>query len=115
MYFYLISKSICFIIICFNFYMYFFQFLVQIMHVCYERAVGIGTPVKPMISALISQDSFLHFQQGALDINTTAITVIEERCIWKDPPNTNHSSKTDIKSYHKRGQDFRRSVMLGSK
>lgn len=115
MYFYLISKNICFIIICFNFYKYFLKFLVQIMHVCYERTVAIGTLVKPMILALSSQDTFLLFWQGALDTNATAITVIEKSYIWKDPPNTNHSSKIGVKSYHRRGWDFRISVMQGSK
>lgn len=62
--------------------------------------------MKPMILALVSQGTFLLFQQGALDISTTAV---------KDPPNTNHSSKIDIKYYQKRGQDSRIPVMLRSK
>jgi len=49
-----------------------------------------------------------------LDINTTAITVMEKSYIWRDPPNTNHSSKIDTKFYHKRGRHFEISVMLGN-
>lgn len=65
-----------------------------------------------MILALLSYDTFW---QEAVNIFTGAITVMEKCYIWKDPPNPNHSSKINIKSFHKSSLGFSITVMLGSK
>lgn len=64
-----------------------------------------------MILVLVSWD----FWQETLNIFTGAIAVMENSYIWKNTPNSNHSSKTVIKSYDKSGQGFKITVMLGSK
>lgn len=90
---------------------YFYNLPVQIVCLL-QLAVGFGTVVKPMNLALINWDTFW---QETLNIFTGAIAVMGMGYIWKDHPNPNHSSKTDIKSYHKSSQGFRITVMLGEK